>query len=94
MREGRWSSGEGQGQQERPSSVQITVTRRHTATVLNVSSILLANWELSGESRKARGPHAGKRGPFEPADEAEEIGRQSREEVLEMRLADAMRVPS
>src|SRR5262249_21307220 len=37
----------------------------------------------------------GKRGPFEPADEAEDIGRHGREELLQMRLAvpDVARSP-
>src|SRR5262249_435260 len=48
---------------------------------------LLANQELSSESREARGAGVGRGRGVEPADEAEDSGRQGREEVLEVRLA-------
>lgn len=52
-----------------------------------MSTILLANSRLSGKSSKPRRPCFGKRRSLKPTDEAENIGRQRGEEMLEMRLA-------
>jgi hypothetical protein len=60
--------------------------RRHPGVTPPASPTFL-RFAVSSEGRKARGARRGKREAFEPAYEPEDIGRQSREEMLEMGLA-------